>query len=257
MEALTEALAGLRFGHPLHYFAEVGSTNDEARRLAETGAPEGALVAAEAQTAGKGRAGRRWLTPPGAALAFSLVLRPALTPAHAARLTMLAGLAVAEAVEAVVTRPVALKWPNDVLVEGAKAGGILVESGLTGDRLEYAVVGIGLNVSAAPPPEAVDFPAAALQAAGAPLVGRWQLLRGILARLEAHYPLLTSPDVETLPGLWSARLAWLGENVAARGAGEEMVGRAEGVDLDGALIIRLANGEARHVRAGDVRLRTS
>jgi BirA family biotin operon repressor/biotin-[acetyl-CoA-carboxylase] ligase len=255
MDELLAALDGLRLGQPLHFFREIGSTNDEARRLAQAGAPEGTLVAADTQTAGKGRAGRRWLTPPGTGLAFSLVLRPALAPAHAVRLTMLAGVAAAEAVESVSMRPVALKWPNDVLVEGAKAGGILVESGLMGDRLNYAVVGIGLNVSAAPPPEVVDFPATALQTAGAPRVNRWHLLRAILTRMEAHYPLLTSSNAEAMAELWAARLAWLGESVAVRGLEGDVVGRAEGVAADGALIIRLPSGEARRVLAGDVRLR--
>jgi BirA family biotin operon repressor/biotin-[acetyl-CoA-carboxylase] ligase len=255
MDALREALAGLRFGQPLHYFSEIGSTNDEARRLAEAGAPEGALVVADAQTAGKGRAGRRWLTPPGTALAFSLVLRPRLAAVEAARLTMLAGLAAAEAAEAVAVQPVALKWPNDVLVGGAKAGGILVESGLTGDRLDFAVIGIGLNVSAAPPLEAVDFPATALQSPGAAPIDRWRLLGGILARMEALYPLATDADGEALRALWAARLAWLGESVEARTAEGEVAGRAEGVAVDGALLIRLPGGEVRRVLAGDVRLR--
>ena len=255
MEGLRAALAGLRFGQPLHYFGAVGSTNDEARRLAEAGAPEGALVVADTQTAGKGRAGRRWLTPPGTALAFSLVLRPALAAGEAARLTMLAGLAVAEAAEAAAARPARLKWPNDVLVDGAKAGGILVESVLTGERLDYAVIGIGLNVSAAPPPEAVDFPAAALQNPGAAPIDRWRLLGDILARMEAVYRLATDADGEALRAFWAARLAWLGETVSARAADGEVVGRAEGVAADGALLIRLPSGEVRRVLAGDVRLR--
>ncbi len=255
MERLRAALAGLQFGQPLHYFSEIGSTNDEARRLAEAGAPEGALVVAEAQTAGKGRAGRRWLTPPGTALAFSLVLRPRLAAVEAARLTMLAGVAAAEAAEGVAARPVALKWPNDVLVGGAKAGGILVESGLTGERLDFAVIGIGLNVSATPPPEAVDFPATALQSPGARPIDRRRLLRDILARMEALYPLATDADGEALRVLWAARLAWLGERVTARTAEGEVAGQAEGVAADGALLIRLPGGEVRRVLAGDVRLR--
>jgi BirA family biotin operon repressor/biotin-[acetyl-CoA-carboxylase] ligase len=252
-----ESLAGLRFGRPLTYYPAIGSTNDEARRLAEAGAPEGLLVVAETQTAGRGRAGRRWLTPPGAALAFSLLLRPALPAAQAARLTMLAGLAVAEAAETVVTRPVALKWPNDVLVGGQKAGGILVECGLTGDRLDFAVIGIGLNVSAAPPPDAVEFPATALQEPGAAPINRLGVLHSLLARVEALYPLLAGSQSQGLAQRWAARLAWLGQRVSVGMPGAELVGVAERVDDDGALILRLPTGEARRVLAGDVRLRAA
>jgi BirA family biotin operon repressor/biotin-[acetyl-CoA-carboxylase] ligase len=250
---LLYALAGMRFGHPLYTYARLGSTNDAARRLAEAGAPEGLLVVAETQIAGRGRAGRRWITPPGSALALSLVLRPPVPPAQAARLTMLAGVAVCEAIEATAGIAAALKWPNDVLVRGGKAGGILVETGLSGDRLDYAVVGIGLNVSAAPPPEAVDFPAAALSAAGAPAPDRARLVGAIAARLEAHYAGLA--QAEALHAAWAARLAWLGEVVTAHTAQGVVAGQAERVDADGALVIRLAGGEARRIVAGDVRLR--
>jgi BirA family biotin operon repressor/biotin-[acetyl-CoA-carboxylase] ligase len=180
-QSLLHELAGLRFGHPLYLFQRIGSTNDEARRLAQAAAPEGLLVVAEAQTAGRGRAGRRWLTPAGSALAFSLVLRPAIPPAQATRLTMIAGLAVCEAIELVTGLPVSLKWPNDIWLAGQKAGGILVETATTaGDDqpVEYAVVGIGLNVHEAPPASAVDFPATALSLQAGQPVDRARLQIG-------------------------------------------------------------------------------
>jgi BirA family biotin operon repressor/biotin-[acetyl-CoA-carboxylase] ligase len=254
---LSHALGGLRFGQPLHYFETLGSTNDEARRLAAAGAPEGTLVVAETQTAGRGRAGRPWHTPAGAGLALSLVLRPALRPAQSPRLMMLAGLAVAEAAEPLVTRPVTLKWPNDLLVGGQKAGGILVESGLLGDWLDFAVMGIGLNVSAAPPPEGLLFPATALQDPNATPLDRVLVLRAILERVEALYPLLVGEGGGTLRERWAARLAWLGEAVTVRGPEGEWTGIAEGVMEDGSLRLRLASGERRHVAVGDVRVRAA
>ena len=253
-EAVAAAVRG-RLGRPVLVFATIGSTNDEAKRLAEAGAAEGTLVLAETQTAGRGRQGRQWLTPPGTALAGSLVLRPTLSAAQAARLTMLAGVAAAEAIEAVAGVPAALKWPNDLLLGGRKAGGILVESGLAGDRLDYAVVGIGLNVSAAPPPEAVQFPATAVaEAAGRP-VDRLALLVQLLAALEKWYA--AAVEGPALPAAWQARLAWLGEAVTAHTAEGELTGVAEGVDEDGALLLRLASGERRRLWAADVRLRQS
>ncbi|MCC6190029.1 MAG: biotin--[acetyl-CoA-carboxylase] ligase [Anaerolineales bacterium] len=246
-------LAGLRFGHPVYIYQQIGSTNTEAKRLAEAGAPEGLLVMAETQTAGRGRAGRHWLTPPGGALAFSLVLRPALPPAQAARLTMLAGLAVCEGIELASPLRVELKWPNDILVNGKKAGGILVESGLQGDRLDYAVVGIGLNVSQAPGADQVEFPATALADGAGQPIDRLRLLRACLNRLQAQYARLA--DGEALRADWTARLAWLGEKVVVTTADGALSGQAEGVDADGALLIRGETGEALRLVAGDVRLR--
>ncbi len=253
--AVVHALAGRRLGHPVYLFQRIGSTNDEAKRLAVSGAPEGALVLAETQTAGRGRAGRTWLTPPGAALALSLVLRPNVTPRQAARLTMLAGVAVCEALEAVAGVRPALKWPNDILLGERKAGGILVESGLAGERLEYAVLGIGLNVSAAPPPEQVEFPATALEVESGRVVDRLTLLAAILDALAAHYDGLA--EGTALQAAWQARLAWLGQTVVARTAAGEVTGLAEGVDADGALLVRLASGEQQRLLAADVRLRPS
>ncbi len=252
-------LTGLRFGHPVYLYQAIGSTNDEARRLAQGRAPEGLLVVAETQTAGRGRAGRRWITPPGSALAFSLVLRPAVSAAQAVRLTMLAGLAVCEAIEQVADVPATLKWPNDILVAGQKTAGILVESiGQPADSqqsLDFAVVGIGINVDAAPPAADVDFPATALSAqAGRPL-DRLILLRAILQRMEARYPAVAAPDAAALYHDWAARLVWLGERVVVRMPAGEITGQAEGADPDGALVVVLETGERIRVLAGDVRLR--
>ena len=252
-------LMGLRFGHPVYLYHEVGSTNDEARRLAQALAPEGLLVVAETQTAGRGRAGRRWITPAGSALAVSLVLRPNVSAAQAARLTMLAGLAVCEAIEQVAGVPAGLKWPNDILVAGQKTAGILVESVTqpadSQQRLDYAVVGIGINVDAAPPAAEVDFPATALAVQAGRPIDRLILLRAILHRLETRYADVAAPDPLPLVNDWAARLAWLGETVLVRTAAGETAGQAEGVDPDGALVMRLDNGQRLRVLAGDVRLR--
>jgi len=254
-------LAGLRLGHPVYLFQQIGSTNDEARRLAQSRAPEGLMVVAEQQTAGRGRAGRHWITPPGSALAFSLVLRPAVPARQAARLTMIAGLAVAEAVEQIAGVRAALKWPNDLLVDGQKAGGILVESAAEsrGDGpdapLDYAIVGIGINVDDAPGPAEVDFPATALAIQAGRPVDRLRLLRAILQRLEARYPAALIADPARLYADWAARLVWLGQLVVAHTPAGEITGQADSADPDGALVIRLASGERVRVLAGDIRLR--
>lgn len=251
-QSLLDELNGLALGHPIYLYQEIGSTNDAARRLAQAGAPEGLLVVAEAQTAGRGRAGRSWLTPPGTALAFSLVLRPKVEAAQASRLTMLAGVVVCEAIEQAAPVSAELKWPNDVLVGGRKAGGILVEAEMIGDRLAFAIVGVGLNVNAAPPPEAVHFPATSLRDEAGRPVERLPLLRAILTRLEARYPGLASAG---LPAAWRSRLKMLGRPVVVHGPEGELAGMAEDVDADGALVLRLDSGERRRILAGDARLR--
>ncbi len=253
---LLHQLNSSRFGHPLYVYQQIGSTNDEAKLLAENGAPEGLLIVAEEQTAGRGRGGRAWLTPPGGALAFSLVLRPALSAEQAARLVMLAGVAVCEAIEQTTAARPQLKWPNDVLLNGKKLAGLLAESALRGEALEYAVLGVGLNVSWAPAPEQVDFPATSLQAETGHEVDRAKLLRAILARLEARYAQLN--DEATFTALfadWRVRLTLLGQPAELRLETETLVGVAEDVAPDGALLFRLSSGETRRVLAGNLHLR--
>lgn len=249
---LLRRLADLRLAHPIYLFQQIGSTNDYAKSMAEAGAPEGTLVLAEEQTHGRGRAGRAWFTPPGSALALSLILRPPLAAPQAARIIMLAGVAACEAIEQAAGVRASLKWPNDVLVAGRKVAGILVESGLSGEALEYAVLGLGLNVSGSPAPEQVDFPATHLEAEAGRAIDRTTLLRAILAQLQAHYPTLTR---DALFENWRARLTMLNEPIELRTETGALTGRAEGVAPDGALIFRADSGEVQHVLAGEVRLR--
>ncbi len=251
-QALVHGLTGLRFGHPVYLFQQIGSTNDEAKRLADGGGQEGLIVVAEAQTAGRGRAGRKWITPAGTAIALSVILRPALAAERTARLTMLAGVALCDAIEQATGLRADLKWPNDVLLSGKKVAGILAEAALFGDRLEYAVIGLGVNVNSAPSAAEVDFPATSLQAEAGREVDRLKLLRAILAGLEARYPSLTD---DVLFEAWRAHLALMGEPMVAHTESGDHRGRAEGVDPEGALLFRLDSGEALRLMAGDVHLR--
>jgi len=253
-EELLHYLAGLRFGHPVYLYRTIGSTNDEAKLLAASGAPEGLVVMAEEQTAGRGRAGRSWITPPGQALAVSVVLRPDLPADRATPLIMLAGLAVCRAIEQATPLHAMLKWPNDVLIAGKKVAGLLLETALNGDRLDYAVLGLGLNVSFAPPPEAVDFPATSLEAEAETEVGRLHVLRLFLEQLEQLYPQLERGD-KALYHAWRTRLAMMGEPVTVRTNQGDQSGRLQGVTPDGALILQQAGGKTLQLLAGDMRLR--
>lgn len=250
--------AGLRassVGHELVFLPEVGSTNEVARRLGQEGAAEGTVVVADYQSGGRGRLGRRWEAPPGTSLLLSLLFRPPLAPAQMQRLTMACGLAVADAIGSQTGLEVGLKWPNDVVLGDQKVGGILTELEVQGSAVAFAVVGIGLNVNLDPDALGKDLLVQATslsQALGRP-VPRLPLLLALLEAAEARYLALRqglSPHRE-----WAARLATLGHRVTVSDAGRSLEGVAEGVDANGALQLRLDDGQLETVWAGDVSLR--
>ena len=240
-----------------------GSTNADllARALAGQGQPEGVLLAAEEQTAGRGRIGRTWTSPPYAALTFSLLLHPAVPPARRGWLPLLTGVAVAAAVTEVTGVETRLKWPNDVLAGDVLAGegklaGILAEA--AGDAV---VVGIGLNVSTEPAelpgPGPGALPATSLRAAGATALNREKLLLAILARFERWYLAWRQaggdPDRSGLRAEYTRMSATIGRPVRAElPGGQALSGLAVGVDSDGRLLVRVSPGSEVPVAAADV-----
>ena len=239
--------------HRLYRYETIGSTNDEAKRLALLGEPDGTLVVADSQTSGRGRSGRLWVTPPGAAIAMTLILRPVVPTFQLTQVALLGGLAVLEGIEQAAGLTAKLKWPNDVLIHDKKVAGVLAEAAFTGDKLESVVLGIGVNVNIGPPPDLkLDYPATCLaDEVGHPL-DREAILNAILTAFDARYSQLGAP---TLKQAWAKHLAMIGKTVKVIGPGETVVGRLEGVTEDGAIVIRLESGERRTVLAGDVHLR--
>ncbi len=236
--------------HRIIYHERTASTNDVARRLALAGTPDGTLVIAEEQTAGRGRLGRQWLAPPGQALLFSLVLYPNLAPQEAYQLTMLVSLACVEAIIAQTGLQPAIKWPNDLLLGERKLAGILSELCRLDEGL-YAVIGVGLNVNVdfAGYPELEGRATSLADALGRP-VERQPLLQEILRRVEARYERLRariSPYRE-----WVAHLATLGRTVRVQTHEGVFEGLARSADCDGALVVELADGGVRRILAGDV-----
>jgi BirA family biotin operon repressor/biotin-[acetyl-CoA-carboxylase] ligase len=248
------------FGRRLVVLPRTASTNDVAKEMAARGAPEGTVVLADEQTAGRGRLGRRWQAPPGTCLLCSLLFRPAMRPAQVPRLTMLCSLAGADAVASVAGVAVTLKWPNDLIVQSQisdpayrKLAGVLTETGVVGERVGYAVVGMGINVNVTPEALSTLGPDATsiLAETGRP-VDRALLLAALLAGVEARYGRLwagESPHAE-----WVRRLATLGRRVEVQTAEGALVGLAEAVDEDGALLLRAPDGELHRLLAGDVTL---
>jgi BirA family transcriptional regulator, biotin operon repressor / biotin---[acetyl-CoA-carboxylase] ligase len=234
-----------------------GSTNADLLARAAAGQPEGAVLVAEQQSAGRGRLGRAWTAPPRAALTFSVLLRPDSVPrARLGWLPLLAGVAVAAAVRDLAAVDTQLKWPNDVLVGPAKLAGILAEAG--GDAV---VIGIGVNVSTGsaqlPPPGPGALPATSLRLLGAPDVDRLRLLAGILAGLETRYRTWShvSGDAERA-GLRAEYTRWcatLGRRVRVDlPGGRALDGLAAGVDPDGRLLVSVPSGPDLPVAAGDI-----
>lgn len=258
--SLRKALARFPLGG-LRYFEQTASTNDSALDWAASGAPDLALVYAEHQTAGRGRGARRWFTPAGAALAFSLVLRPpGGDPASTPRISALGALAVCEALAELGLQP-EIKWPNDVLLNRRKVSGILAESVWIGSQLKNVILGIGVNVlpEAVPPPEQLNFPATCLlnELPGVQppsrLPERAALLGQILQALIYWRSLVNS---ESFLLAWEKRLAFCGEQVEIRVEGQPtLIGRLEGLGKDGSLRLVSPQGQAISVQFGEVHLR--
>jgi BirA family transcriptional regulator, biotin operon repressor / biotin---[acetyl-CoA-carboxylase] ligase len=238
------------------YLDQVGSTNVEACRLAEAGAQHRTLVIADYQVSGRGRHGRRWIAPPGTGLLMSLILRPCLEPGEVPWLTMIGGLAVVDAIESQARLAACLKWPNDIVVNGFKVGGILSEVEFRGEQLLYVVLGIGLNVNLelADLPKELLVPAAGLSYLLGHQVPRLCLLISILRSLETRYQALGRGNNPTEE--WANRLVTVGQRVTVSAPSGAFEGHAEGVDGEGALLVRQRNGRLARVWAADVSLRS-
>lgn len=228
---------------------EVSSTNDEAKRLAADGAPEGTVVIAEKQTAGRGRRGRVWQSVPGN-LFLSIVLRPAIGPAAAPPLAPAIGLAVALAIEDVAPLATELKWPNDVRVNGRKVAGILTESVVSGSTLSAVIAGIGLNVGAELPPELAEI-ATTLSREAVRNVRKSEVEMALLARLGDVYGRFLAGGFPALHAEWSERDALRGHRVTID-AGTRVEGEGAGIAEDGAYLVRVDPGEIVRVTAGEV-----
>lgn len=250
-EEIQRGLTTKFVGRRIIYLESTDSTNEVARSEAQTGAAEGTMVIAEEQVKGKGRRGRTWLAPRGTSLLFSVIFYPGLLPGEAARLTMAASWASAEAIAKTTGLDCRLKWPNDILVGGKKAGGVLSEAAFTDNRIEYAVVGIGINVNWDPSqiPELRET-ATSLSVALGLEVPRVPLLRAMLAKLEEGYKM--AQEDQEFHRLWAKRLDTLHREVEIDLGGEIVRGFAEDVDREGALLLRQSDGSLRRITMGEV-----
>lgn len=248
-----------REGWDIRYFERMDSTNTALLEAGRQGAGEGLVYVTDEQTAGRGRLDRRWIAPPGTCLLLSVLFRPPEPFAyHAPRLTMLCGMAMADAVETVSGVAVQLKWPNDLIITEMetwrKVAGMLSEIGSSADNRPFLVVGIGLNVNVPAEllPDLAPNATSLLVEAGQP-VERAALLDAFLTRVEAYRAALQA-GTDVLDQ-WRLRLAWMGHAVQVHTPTGSVTGIAEDVDETGALWLRLPDGSRQTFSVGDVSLR--
>ncbi|MBQ8638232.1 MAG: biotin--[Lachnospiraceae bacterium] len=243
-------------GNYLEVYHEIDSTNRRAKQLGEEGAPHGALVAADSQTAGKGRRGRSWVTPAGSALAFSLLLRPSIPVDRVSMLTLVAALAVSRAIDELAGIRTGIKWPNDIVYERRKLCGILTEMSTDGTQIRYALVGIGVNVHMKEFPQELQDKALSLAMTGGPVPERARLLGRILHWFEIGYRQLEEDgDLHRMKQEYESRMAGRNDLVSIREGDQERIGTCLGITEMGAMRISFADGLDEEIIAGEVSVR--
>lgn len=244
------------FGENAVFLETVDSTNDEARRRAEQGAPEGTLIFAETQTGGRGRRGRRWITQPGSAIAMSMLLRPDIRPENASRLTLIMGLAVAQACREYCKIPVQIKWPNDVVADGKKICGILTEMKCEADQIEYIIIGTGINTHVTQFPDELKQTAVSLHQLMGENPDRAELAALCIQKFDALYEIFQkTQDLSGLTDQYNALLAGKGGMVRVLEPEHAYNAVAEGINAQGELQVRKEDGERISVYAGEVSVR--
>ena len=244
-------------GQTCHYFAALASTNTYLRALARQGTPEGSAVVADAQTAGRGQAGRTWISPPDCNLYVSVLLRPAIAPAQASLISLLVAVALVDTLRR-EGAACGIKWPNDVLAGGRKVAGILTEMEMYRDTVQFVVVGIGVNVNMSQGEldrhlGAVAHTATSLQVVLGHRLCRERLLAALMASLEHWYERFSAPGRQALHEAWEARSLMRGRRISARTPAATWQGLAEGIDRAGHLVLRQADGTRVVLPSAEVR----
>jgi BirA family biotin operon repressor/biotin-[acetyl-CoA-carboxylase] ligase len=253
-DEITARLKTKLFGRRVLVYEKIGSTNDEASLLAAQGAEEGTLVLAETQTAGKGRLGRAWFSPPGINLHLSVVLRPRIEPVQATILTLLAGVAVACAIKERTRLTTQLKWPNDVFIGRKKVAGILAELAVDGRAIKHLILGIGLNINleaAALPPE-LSKTATSLKIESGRVINRLEMLETLVNQLERWYTLFLNQGPTPIIAEYTQFSSTLGRRMRINSQGEVVEGQAVALASNGGLILRKQNGTSITILSGEV-----
>lgn len=248
-EELKNDLKTKFLGKNILSYASLDSTNDTAYELAENGAKEGTVVIAEKQKKGKGRHGRTWISPKGG-IYLSCVIKPDIEPKEVAKITLVSAIAVSTAIREVVNVPAMIKWPNDITIGGKKVCGILTEMKAEQDKVDFLIVGIGINADI--PASLLPKGATALSEESVIPVPKVDLVKRVLENLERYIGLFRKEGFYTIRGEWRDLSDMIGRHVRVNCHKEKIEGEALDVDSDGALVIRLDNGFHKRVLSGDV-----
>ena len=245
-------------GRSIAFFEEIDSTNMMAGALAEQGAPAGTLVLAECQTVGKGRRGRQWFSPAGTGIWMTLLLRPGLPAEQISAITLVAALSVGRAVRHVTGLETGIKWPNDVLCRGKKLCGILLEMGGNTEKLDYIVVGMGINANHSEYPEELRDIATSVKLEIGQTADRCRLIARILDELEDLSELCTTDGgYRSLMEEYKKNSATLGKLVNVIGVNETITGVVEDFDELGCIVLRMEDGSVKRIGSGDVSVRNA
>jgi BirA family biotin operon repressor/biotin-[acetyl-CoA-carboxylase] ligase len=243
-------------GRDIQVFEQTTSTNDVMEKLARDGVKEGVAVFAESQTKGRGRLGRKWISPAHKGLWFSILLRPDLRPQETTQLTVASAIALRRAVKSVTGLSPEIKWPNDLLIGGKKVAGILTELSAEVDHVRHIILGIGVDVNQ----DAAEFPvelrktATSLRIEAGEEICRAELAVEILRELDFDYARIGSGKFSAVADEWEAACATIGRNVSVQTGVQKIRGRAEALDDDGALLVRTEHGHLERIIGGDVTL---
>jgi BirA family biotin operon repressor/biotin-[acetyl-CoA-carboxylase] ligase len=254
-EKIDAIFQGAIIGKEIIFLETATSTNDVAMELAaQRENPEGIVVIADTQTKGRGRFGRTWISPPGVNFYSTVILRPSIPPHEAALITLMAAVAVVSAIREFTGLKAGIKWPNDILINGKKTGGILSEMKSASDRISYLAVGIGINVNMSLNdfPDDISALSTSLKIESGEIFDRVELLEKIFAELERAYKILLKGNKKALINDWIRLNCTLGSNVLVKNHDRIISGIAENINDNGELIIRLPSGETETVTAGDV-----
>lgn len=243
-------------GRTLHMQDTVDSTNNWVKRLAEEGAPHGTVTVADEQTAGKGRRGRIWVTPKGAAAAFSLLLRPDIPPERASMLTLVKGLSVAQVISSIYNLDARIKWPNDVVVSNKKICGILTEMSAQIDYVNYVVIGCGINTNLKTFPEEIRDKATSLLIETGNKVMRAELIGAVLKNFEKNYEIFSQTwDLSRLMDSYNNVMINMDTEVKVMEPRNDYTGIARGINELGELLVEREDGQITRVYAGEVSVR--
>jgi BirA family biotin operon repressor/biotin-[acetyl-CoA-carboxylase] ligase len=254
IQLLENKLAGKLIGHKIHFYQEIGSTNDEAFDLAAAGSPEGTVVIADSQTKGKGRLQRVWHSPAGSNIYTSIILRPYLEPQSAPQISILAGVAVAEIMDNFCPGMVNLKWPNDILLKGKKVCGILAQMKTSASRVDFIILGIGINININynQLPQDIKNTATSLSIETGRNISRQELIIGLYENLAKWYKKLIADGFSAVKEKWLSMAPMIGKRVQIMSGDEVISGKALGIDEQGSLLLLTAEDRKIKISAGDV-----